>query len=405
MEGQILKVDLSSRSYQFEGLPGNILRRYIGGRGLGAHLLSKTVRPHIAPLSEENHLIFAAGPGSGTGLLFGSKSVVTTKSPLTDIYLYTVSSGMFCHQLRKAGFWAIDITGAADSPVYIAINNQEVEFRDATTLWGMEVGQAQKVMMGDSPRNKAATVAIGPAGEKMLVHAAIMADGATYRAFGRGGPGAVMGSKRLKGIVVAGDGIVGPADKEGFSSVRRAIIENVRANAKWVTVRRRYGTGGDNVTMSELGIVPTRNWQGGQFEGIEGISPTTTADEWPRQNISCAPFCPAPCSHYIEIKKGPYRGAHCDGPEYETMYSFGSTCGVDKFDAVVAAGQICDENGLDTMSAGITIGFAMECFEKGLIGLKDTDGIELRFGNDEAMITVLKKMVSGDGFGKRLALG
>ena len=405
MEGQILRVDLSNRSYQVEVLPGNILRKYIGGRGLGAYLLSKTVRPHIDPLGEENHLIFAAGPGSGTGLSFCNKSAVITKSPLTNIYLYTVSSGMFCHQLRKAGFWAVDITGAADSPVYLAINNQEVEFRDATSLWGMEVGQAQKVMMGDSPRNKAATVAIGPAGEKMLVYAALMADGPTYRAFGRGGSGAVMGSKRLKGIVVAGDRAVVPADKEGFSAVKKAIKDNVKANSKWVAVRRRYGTGGDNVTMSKLGIVPTRNWQGGQFEGIEGICPKTTADEWPRQDISCAPFCPAPCSHYIEIRKGPYLGAHCDGPEYETMYAFGSTCGVDKFDAVVAASQICDENGLDTMSAGITIGFAMECFEKGLIGLKDTDGIELRFGNDEAMIAVLKKMVSGDGFGQRLAQG
>ncbi len=405
MEGQVLKVDLSRRSYQVEGLPGNILRKYIGGRGLGAYLLHKTVSPHIDPLSEENHLIFAAGPGSGTGLLFGAKSVVITKSPLTSIYLYSVSSGTFCHQLRKAGYWAIDITGAADSPVYLAINNGEVSFRDAAPLWGMEVGQAQKVMMGDSPHNKAATVAIGSSGERLLKYAAIMADGHTYRAFGRGGPGAVMGSKRLKGIVVSGDGIVEPADKDGFSAVKRAIIDNVRANKKWVEIRRRYGTGGDNVKMSELGIVPTRNWQGGQFEGIAGICPTTNADEWPREDITCAPFCPAPCSHYIEIQKGSYRGAHCDGPEYETMYSFGSTCGVDKFDAVVAADQICDENGLDTMSAGIAIGFAMECFEKGLIGLKDTDGIELRFGNDEAMIAMLKKMVSGDGFGRRLAEG
>jgi len=214
-----------------------------------------------------------------------------------------------------------------------------------------------------------------------------------------------MGSKRLKGIVVAGDGVVEPADKEGFGAVKRAIIENVKANAKWVSMRRRYGTGGDNVKMSELGIVPTRNWSSGQFEGIEGICPTTTVDEWPRKDIPCAPFCPAPCSHYIEIQKGPYQGAHCDGPEYETMYAFGSTCGVDKFDAVAAAGQICDENGLDTMSAGITIGFAMECFEKGLIGPEDTDGVELRFGNDEAMITVLKKMVRGEGFGQRLVQG
>lgn len=405
MEGQILKVDLSNRSYEVEKLPGDILRKYIGGRGLGAHLLYNRVSPGIDPLSEENHLIFAAGPGSGTDLFFGAKSAVITKSPLTNIYLYTISSGTFSHQLRKAGFWALDIVGAADSPVYLAINNGDVSFVDAADLWGMEVGRAQELMMGGRPYNKAATVAIGSAGEKMVVLACIMADGYTYRAFGRGGAGAVMGSKRLKGIVASGDGVIEPADKEGFRAVKRAITENIKANKKWVDMRRRYGTGADNTTMSELGMVPTRNWQGGTFDGIEGICPTTNAEEWPRQDISCAPYCPAPCSHYIEIQKGPYKGAHCDGPEYETMYSLGSACGVDKFDAVVAANQICDEHGLDTMSPGLTISFAMECFEKGLIGLEDTDGVELRFGNDEAMITMLKKMVNLEGFGRRLAQG
>jgi len=163
MEGKILKVDLSSRSYRVEGLPGTILRKYIGGRGLGAYLLCQAVSPHIDPLSGENHLIFTAGPGNGTGLLFGNKSAVITKSPLTNIYLYSISSGMFSHQMRKAGFWVIDIVGAADSPVYLDINNGKVAFRDATPLWGMEVGQAQRLMMGDWPSNKAATVAIGAA--------------------------------------------------------------------------------------------------------------------------------------------------------------------------------------------------------------------------------------------------
>jgi len=404
-ERKILKVDLSKRSCEIEELPDSVLRKYIGGRGLGAYLLSREVSRGIDPLGAENHLIFAAGPGNGTGLSFCNKSAVITKSPLTGIYLYTISSGMFCHQLRKAGFWAVDISGVADTPVYLNIQNEKVEFCDAESLWGMETGKAQEVMIGGLSRNKAATVAIGPAGERMLVYAAIMADGSTYRAFGRGGSGAVMGSKRLKGIVVAGDRVVAPVDKEGFNAVKRLIKDNIKANSKWVAMRRRYGTGGDNIQMSELGMVPTRNWQGGQFEGIEGICPATTAEEWPRDDIACAPFCPAPCSHYIEIRKGTYLGAHCDGPEYETMYSFGSACGIDKFDAVVAANQICDENGLDTMSVGLTMSFAMECFEKGLITLKDTGGIELRFGNDEAMIAMLKKIVSGEDFGRRLALG
>ena len=403
MEAQILQVDLSNRSYQVETLPEKILKNFLGGRGLGAYLLSKTVRPHADPLGEENHLIFPAGPGSGTGLHFASKSVVTTKSPLTNIYLYAVSSGLFCYQLRKAGFWAIDITGIADSPVYIVVNNDKVSFHDATPLWGKDSAEAEQVMMRDYRRNQAGAVTIGPAGEKMMKYAAIMAEGDTYRAFGRGGSGAVMGSKRLKGIVAHGDGVIKPADKARFDAVKRAILDNIKANSKWVETRRRYGTSGGTTPKSDLGYLPTRNWRGGTFEGVKGIDAQYI--DWPVKDLSCAPYCPAPCAHDIEITKGPYQRAHCDGPEYETLYALGSNCGIDKYDAVVAAAQICDEAGLDTMSAGCTIAFAMECFENGLLGLEDTGGIDLRFGNDEAMIAVLKQLVNGEGFGRRLAEG
>ena len=373
MEGQILKVDLSNRSYEIEKIPEGIIKNYLGGRGLGAYLLYKLVPARVDPLGEENHLIFSAGPANGTGMPFSARSVLTTKSPQTNIYLYSVSSGTFSHQIRKAGFWALDITGIANSPVYIVINNDRVSFHDATPLLGVEPARAQSIMLGDLPRNKAATVAIGPSGEKLLKYAAVMADGATYRAFGRGGAGCVMGSKHLKGIVVTGNGIIEAGDKDSFKAVKRAIVQNLKANKDWVERRRGYGTGGHTAHLSELGMLPTRNFNGGQFEGAEKICPTHNEAEWPRKSLTCAPFCPAPCSHYVEIKKGPYREAHCDGPEYETIYAFGSNCGVDKFDAVVAAAQICDENGLDTMSAGSTIGLAMECFEKGLIGLEDTD--------------------------------
>ena len=405
MEGQILKVDLSNRSYEIEKIPERIIKNYLGGRGLGAYLLYKLVPARVDPLGEENHLIFSAGPANGTGMPFSARSVLTTKSPQTNIYLSSVSSGTFSHQIRKAGFWALDITGIANSPVYIVINNDRVSFHDATPLLGVESARTQSIMLGDLPRNKAATVAIGPSGEKLLKYAAVMADGATYRAFGRGGAGCVMGSKHLKGIVVTGNGVIEAGDKDSFKAVKRTIVQNLKLNKDWVERRRGYGTGGHTAHLSELGMLPTRNFNGGQFEGAEKICPTHNEAEWPRKSLTCAPFCPAPCSHYVEIKKGPYREAHCDGPEYETIYAFGSNCGVDKFDAVVAAAQICDENGLDTMSAGSTIGFAMECFEKGLIGLEDTDGIELRFGNDEAMLAMLKKIVNQEGFGRRLSEG
>ncbi len=405
MEGRVLKIDLSTKSYQVEVIPTKIIRNYLGGRGLGAYLLYTSLTTKIDPLGEENHLIFTAGPSNGTNLPFSSKVNLNTKSPLTNVYLYTISSGTFGHQMKKAGLWAVDIKGIANSPTYITINNQTLEFKDATPLWGMDTAEAQRVMLEGVSAKKASTIAIGPAGERLIKYAAIMTDGPLYRTFGRGGTGCVMGSKKLKGIIISGDGEVDIGDKDSFGKARRTILGKVKERKKWADHWRRYGTAGDAVEYSKLGLLPTRNWQGGVFEGAQGICSITTEEEWPRQNRTCGPFCPVPCSQYIGIKAGPYQGVHCDGPEYETLYAFGSNCGIDKWDAIVAAEQICDENGLDTMSAGASIGFAMECFQRGLISLKDTDGIELRFGNDQAMITMLKKIVNQDGFGRRLGEG
>ena len=405
MEAKMLKIDLSRKSYEIEGIPDKVIKQYLGGRGLGAYLLYRMVPAKADPLGEENCLIFTAGPTNGTGFYYSSKVNVTSKSPLTNIYMYAVSSGSAAHQMRKAGFWAIAIKGVAESPTYIAVDNQKVEFKDAASLWGMEPLATQQAMLADSPNKKAATMAIGAAGEKLIKFASIFSEGPYYRAFGRGGSGAVMGSKKLKGIIIWGDGNAEVADRTRFEAAKKVALEKVNENQKWIETRRNYGTGGDLDVMSEAGMLPTRNWQAGTFENWTKLCTRTTAEEWPRQNLPCGPYCPTICSHYIELQKGPYKGAHCDGPEYETIYAFGTHCGIDKFDAVVAAAQICDVFGVDTMTAGITIGFAMECFEKGLIGKEDTDGIELRFGDDQAMIAMLKKMVNQEGFGQRLLEG
>ncbi|MBA7698960.1 hypothetical protein ES703_107644 [subsurface metagenome] len=307
--------------------------------------------------------------------------------------------------MRKAGFWAIDVKGIADKPTFIVINNQKVEFRDATSLWGMETAEAQRAMLRDLPAREAAAISIGPAGEKLIKYAATFTQGTTYRSFGRGGAGCVMGSKKLKGIAIHGTGKVAIGDKKGFEATKRAILESRKKHKKWANWWRLHGSYGDMRQTYELAMQPTRNWQEGQFEGWAKLCSETNLEEWPRENISCAPYCVSPCAHYIQIQKGSYQGAHCDGTEWETVYAFGTECGVDKFDAVIAANQICDEHGIDTMSAGISIGFAMECFEKGLIGKKDTDGVELRFGNDRAMITMLKKIVNQEGFGRLLGEG
>ncbi|MBW2031313.1 MAG: aldehyde ferredoxin oxidoreductase family protein [Deltaproteobacteria bacterium] len=405
MEYKSLILDLSSRSFETEEIPEDIIRKYIGGRGLGSYLLYRHVPGGADPLDEENCLIFTAGPASGTGLFYTPKANVSTKSPLTGIYLYSISSGILAAQMRRAGLWAIIIKGVADSPTYVQIDNQDVRFEDASTIWGFETAAAQKEMLKGADPRKVATVGIGPAGEQRIPSAAIFTDGPLYRCFGRGGAGAVMGSKNLKGMLVTGDGEISVADPESLSSIRRRMAQLLKTDLKgWADWWRAYETASDLEKMNELGILPTKNWQQGQFQGWMGIDKSTTPMGWPEKGRACGPNCPTPGCREVEVKEGPYKGARSDF-EWETIYAFGSTCAIDKMEPIVAASQICDEAGVDTMTAGITIGFAMECFEKGLITSEDTDGIELRFGNDSAMITALKKLVKQEGFGKRLAMG
>ena len=404
-QARMLTIDLSKRAARIEEIPDKIIRKYIGGRGLGSYLLHKLVPPKADPLGADNHLLFAAGPLSGTGFFYSSKVTVTTKSPLTNIYLYSVSSGLLAQEMRKAGFWAIDIRGKAEFPTYLVIRDKKVEFRDATSLWGMETAAAQKLMLGEVSATKAATVGIGPAGEQLVRYAAVFSSGDLYRCFGRGGAGCVMGSKNLKGFMVAGSGKVEVADENRFQAAKAQIADKLKTDFKaWGERWRRYETAADLQATNELGIIPTRNWQTGQFEGWRGIDKSTTPIGWPEKARPCGPYCPTPGTREVVVKAGPYKGARSD-IEWEAVYAFGSQCGVDKMEAIIYASQLCDEFGIDNMTAGITIGFAMECFEKGLIGLKDTDGIDLRFGNDAAMISALKKLVKLEGFGKQLAKG
>jgi len=401
----MLKIDLSNKTHEIVEIPADVIRKYVGGRGLGAYLLYYAVPAGADPLGEENHIMFTAGPASATGLYFSSKANLCTKSPLTGIYLNAICSGTLAAQMRRAGFWALDIHGASDAPVYIVVRDSAVSILDAAGVWGRETAESQKAMLGDLSAKDAATVAIGPAGEQLHTYAAVFGEGPLYRCFGRGGGGAVMGSKKLKGIVVAGTGEVSAPDKQGFEAVQKKIVAQMNTEFKDVAARwRRYETGADLETLNQLGIIPTRNWRGGQFEGWQGVNKSTTPMGWPEQGRPCGPYCLMPGCREVRVQKGPYKGARSD-IEWETIYAFGTTCGVDKMEAVIAAGQICDEFGVDTMTAGITIGFAMECFERGLINEKETGGIDLRFGNDAAMIAALKMMVNNEGFGKQLAKG
>ena len=256
-EIRMLKIDLSNRSFEIEDIPGKILRQYVGGRGLGSYLLYRLVPAKADPLGEDNHLIFTAGPLSGTGFFYSSKANVSTKSPLTDIYLYSICSGILAQEMKKAGFWAIDIRGIAESPTYLVVQDDKVEFKDATSLWGMETAAAQKLMLGGLAATKAATVGIGSAGEQLIRYAALFGEGDLYRCFGRGGAGSVMGSKKLKGLVVSGTGRVEVYNKDRLEAAKGEIVQKLKTNFKqWGEGWRRYETASDLQTTNELGNHP-----------------------------------------------------------------------------------------------------------------------------------------------------
>jgi aldehyde:ferredoxin oxidoreductase len=403
MNYKLLDIDLSSRSYRTEDISKETMNKYIGGRGLGAYLIYHSIKKGIDPLSPDNPLILSAGLAQGLPTPFSPKLALNTKSPLTGIYLFSLTSGKMGPNLRKSGYVSVKIRGASEAPLYLVIRDEGVDFRDARHIWGKNSRESQEIITREAGGKKGDVAVIGPAGEKLSPIAGIFSEGNYLRCFGRGGGGAVMGSKRLKGIAIISEKKLETASLDQFKKIKEKILNTVKKESEWAKFRRNYGTGADMDSMNELGIVPTRNWQGGTFSHIEKLC--TTTQGWPRRNITCGPNCPAPCAHLIKIGKGPYEGAQCDGPEYETIYAFGSQCGIDRFDAIVAAGQVCDEYGIDTMSAGMAIGFAMECFERGLINEEDTGGIQLRFGDDRAMIAMLNKLVKEEDLGKILARG
>jgi aldehyde:ferredoxin oxidoreductase len=402
---EILVVDLTSEQVARQSLPQKTLDQYLGGRGLGAYLLYHAIGSGVNPLSPDNVLVFTAGPLHGADAPYSSKSVLTTRSPLTGIYLYSICSSGFSHQLAKAGFAALIVKGRADRPIYLAIQDGQVRFLDAAGVWGSETPAAQDLMLRGAGLEGAACLAIGPAGERMAPMAIIVSGGGKARAFGRGGAGAVMGSKLLKGIVLKGTGVAPVADPAGFRQAKQSVRSRMQQNPTWMETWRRFGSGQDIELVSELGLLPTRNWSSGVFDQVQAIAPARNFAEYPRKAGPCGAYCYSICGQEITLQEGPYAGTYSDGPEYETLYSFGSNCGVDEYDAVVAAESICDRQGLDTMSVGVAVGFAMECYQRGLLTQDQCDGLDLRFGNAGAMVDAVRNIAAGRGLGKLLGQG
>jgi len=404
MHGKALVVDLTTKTTQEQEVPQKYYDQYIGGRGLGGRLLHDLVAPKADPLGPENVLMFVSGPLNATRAFFSSKSVVVTKSPQSGTCLYTISSGQFCNNLSKCGYDVLIVKGRSEQPVYLVVLDRKVEFKDASRLWGMNTGDADYFIQQKVPANTSVAL-IGPAGENLIKYACIVTEGRQRNAFGRGGAGAVMGSKNLKAVAVHGTGAVQIADKAALREAQRLVNERLAAVPEWRADQRKYGTRGSLVMLNTAGVLPTRQWHTGQYKDVQTYSAETIRRDWIVENDACAPYCPNPCYHWTTVKDGEYAGARAFGPEYETIYAFGPNLENPRFDSIIAVDDLCDLLGLDTMSAGMTIGWATECYERGILTKEDTDGIDMKYGNHQMLLGLLHKIAYRQGIGDLLAEG
>lgn len=387
--GKILDVNLTTGAVVTKPLDEKMARLYIGGRGLGARLLWDEVGPEVDPLSPENVLIIANGPLTATGYQTSNRFSVTTKSPLTGTVLDANSGGFWGMQFKKAGYDAMIIRGRAPHPVWIEIKNDEVTIHDAADLWGLRVREVTaRLGQNDNRRN---VLTIGPAGENLSRIAAIMNDG--QRSAARGGPGAVMGSKNLKAVVVEGKTRPDILDDERFKFLLYETRKLLRASPLTSQALPEFGTAVVMNLVNAVGALPTRNAQQSQFEGAEAISGETLTEKYLVKNASCW-ACPIGCTRISKTDK-----VEGEGPEFETTWAFGAACGVDDLAAIIEANALCNDLGFDTISAGSTIACAMELSEKGCI---DSD---LRFGQAERFPQLLEDMAYRRDLGADMAEG
>lgn len=398
--GRVLCVNLTDGAVEVQTLDEATARAFLGGNGFIAKWLYELVNPGTDPLSPDNLLIFATGPANGLAIPMASKFAVGSKSPLTNAYVDSFCSGTFGLQLKCAGYDALIVQGSAQEPVYLLVEDDQVRLRSAGSLWGRLTTDTQEILRKELGDPMAGVACIGPAGENLVRFACIISD---VRAAGTGGVGAVMGAKRLKAVVARGRRLLRPVAPERIRRVNEALREQARTHPG-ARVLSTYGTSAGVATLQALGALPTRNWREEVFEAWDEISGETLRDEYVRRDVSCV-ACLTPCGNYSTVDKGEFAGAETVGPEYESQFALGSLVGNKRLDAVICADRLTDEYGLGQITAGACIAFAMECFEEGVLGPDDTDGLELRFGNYTALIEMLRRIAYREGIGDLLAEG
>ena len=399
--GSLLRVDLGSGKRSHVRFEEAELRRYIGGSGLGARILFDETTSKTDPLGPENVLAFLTGPLTGTRAITSGRHAVVSRSPLTGLWGESDSGGTWGATLKRAGLDGVILNGASDNPVYLVIRNGEAEIRDARHLWGLTTSQADAAIK-DEVGVGAVVATIGPAGEKLSRIAAIMHDGKHARAAGRGGLGAVMGSKNVKAIAVLGDQKVPVADPEGLASSVKRLAPAI---LKKVLSYRDFGTAGAVLPSAMSGDLPAKNWTVGSWlEGAEKISGQRMTDTILTGRYGCD-ACVIRCGRVVKVDSGPYAGVEGAGPEYEAMAGFGSMCMVDDLEAVAMANQMANEFGIDVISAGNCVAFALEAFERGIITSEDTGGVELSWGDPQSVFAVIRQIAMREGIGELLADG
>ncbi len=395
--GSILRVDLTNGTWKKEPTPPELARDWLGGRGFGAYLLYKEVPKGADPLGPENKLFISTGPFSGMLIPGGGKCDWTTKSPLTGGYADASMGGHFTAEMKYAGLDTIILEGISPKPVYLFIDDDKIEIRDASDLWGkgtFEVEKGFKEKFGEAYQ----IAVIGPGGENGVAFASINHD--YGRQAGRGGVGTVMGVKKVKAIVLHGTKSVPVADVDEYRKAGMAIFKACK-DSDGIKEWTRYGTTIVTSWCDEVGAFPTHNFSAGSFENGKTLYGPVMREKIVITDKGCF-GCPCPCGKYSNVKK---YGTYVEGPEYETIGMLGSDLGISDIEDVAQANLLCDDLGIDTISAGGAVAWAMECYEKGILTKAETDGLELNFGNVEAVFALIEKIAKREGIGALLAEG
>jgi len=392
---RILRVDLTNRSSREEALDEAVLGRYLGGKGLATHLLLQNNPAGVDPFAPQNHIVLALGPASDTPLYGSCRHGIFSKSPLTGLYAESYSGGSLAIPMSRSGYDAVVIGGAADRPLWLEISDTAVNFHDAADLWGRDTFETEAEIRKRAAAEKPGTMVIGPAGENRVRIAVVKNDG--WRVAGRGGLGAVFGSKNLKAVAFHGSRSRPVAQPAALKQHARDMLARLKDHAA-TQAYRNLGTPMMVNILNKAGAFPTRYWSEGRFAQFESINADSMQARFKVSPKACR-TCFMACGKQIEVKDGRHQGLRLEGPEYETIYAFGGLCMIDRIDEIAHLNDLCDRLGMDTISAGNLAAFAIEASRRGRIS------DELNYGDPEAVAGLLRKMVKREGLGGLLAEG